>query len=404
MGKTIAVIGALDTKGEELRFVKEEIERRGHKVLLIDTSVIDEPLIPPDIPSTEVAEAGGSSLAALRERRDRGEAMKVMAKGAAVVVTRLYQAGKIDGILGMGGSAGTAVGTAAMRALPVGFPKVMVSTVAAGDTRGYVGTKDITMIPSVVDISGINRISRQIFTRAAGAICGMVEVEVRPGADKPMIAASMFGNSTKAVEHGRAILEKAGYEVLVFHATGVGGSTMESLVAEGYFDGVFDITTTEWADEVCGGVMSAGPNRGDAAARRGIPQVIAPGCVDMVNFWAPSTVPEKYRNRQLYEWNPNVTLMRTNVEENIEIGRRLAEKANASTGPVAFLLPLKGVSLLDSPGNPFWNPEADQACFRAIKENVKPGIHVEEIDCNLNDPEFAERAAALLLEMLQKKA
>ena len=404
MGKTIAVIGALDTKGEELRFVKEEIERRGHKVLMIDTSVIDEPLIPPDIPSREVAEAGGSSLAALRERRDRGEAMKVMAKGAAVVVARLHQAGKIDGILGMGGSAGTAVGTAAMRALPVGFPKVMVSTVAAGDTRGYVGTKDITMIPSVVDISGINRISRQIFTRAAGAICGMVEVEVRPGADKPMIAASMFGNSTKAVEHGRAILEKAGYEVLVFHATGVGGSTMESLVAEGYFDGIFDITTTEWADEVCGGVMSAGPNRGDAAARRGIPQVIAPGCVDMVNFWAPSTVPEKYRNRQLYEWNPNVTLMRTNVEENIEIGRRLAEKANASTGPVAFLLPLKGVSLLDSPGNPFWNPEADQACFRAIKENVRPGIHVEEIDCNLNDPEFAERAAALLLEMLQQKA
>ncbi|HEY8346306.1 MAG TPA: Tm-1-like ATP-binding domain-containing protein [Symbiobacteriaceae bacterium] len=404
MGKTIAVIGALDTKGEELRFVKEEIERRGHKVLLINTGVIDEPLIPPDIPASEVAEAGGTSLAALRERKDRGEAMKVMAKGAAVVVARLHQAGKIDGILGMGGSAGTAVGTAAMRALPVGFPKVMVSTVAAGDTRGYVGTKDIVMIPSVVDISGINRISRQIFTRAAGAICGMVEAEIRPAADKPMLAASMFGNSTKAVDHGRAILEKAGYEVLVFHSTGVGGATMESLVEEGYFDGIFDITTTEWADEVCGGVMSAGPNRGDAAARRGIPQVIAPGCVDMVNFWARSTVPEKYRDRQLYEWNPNVTLMRTNVEENIEIGKRLAEKANASKGPVAFLLPLKGVSILDSPGNPFWNPEADQACFRAIKENVRPGIHVEEIDCNLNDPEFAERAAALLLEMLQKKA
>lgn len=402
MGKVIAVIGALDTKGTEFQFVKEQIEKRGHRVLLINTGVIGEPLITPDIPSSEVAAAGGVSLEELRKQRDRGEAMKVMARGAAVVAAKLHQEGKIDGILGMGGSAGTAVGTSAMRALPVGFPKVMVSTVASGDTRNYVDAKDITMIPSVVDVSGINRISRQIFTRAAGAICGMVEAEVPPAEDKPLLAASMFGNSTQAVDHGREILEKHGYEVLVFHCTGTGGATMESLVADGYIDGIFDITTTEWADEVCGGVMSAGPNRGEAAARRGIPQVIAPGCVDMVNFWARPTVPEKYQNRKLYEWNPNVTLMRTTPEENAEIGRRLAEKANASTGPVAFLLPLKGVSLLDSPGQPFWDPEADQACYRAIKENVKPGIQVVELDCNLNDPEFAEKAAEMLLGMLKK--
>jgi len=402
MGKVIALIGALDTKATEFQFVKEQIERHGHRVLMINTGVIGEPPFTPDIPSSEVAAAGGVSLEELRKRHDRGEAMKVMARGAAVVAAKLHQEGRIDGILGMGGSAGTAVGTSAMRALPVGFPKVMVSTVASGDTRNYVGAKDITMIPSVVDVSGINRISRQIFTRAAGAICGMVEAEVPPAEDRPLLAASMFGNSTQAVDHGRAILEKNGYEVLVFHCTGTGGATMESLVADGYIDGVFDITTTEWADEVCGGVMSAGPNRGDAAARRGIPQVIAPGCVDMVNFWAPSTVPEKYRNRKLYEWNPNVTLMRTTPEENAEIGRRLAEKANASTGPVAFLLPLKGVSLLDSPGEPFWDPEADQACYRAIKENVKPGIQVVEIDCNLNDREFAEKAAEMLIEMLKR--
>ncbi|HYG58666.1 MAG TPA: Tm-1-like ATP-binding domain-containing protein, partial [Symbiobacteriaceae bacterium] len=299
---------------------------------------------------------------------------------------------------------GTAVATSAMRALPVGFPKVMVSTVAAGDTRAYVGTKDITMIPSVVDVAGVNRISREIFTRAAGAICGMAEARVQPGEDKPLLAASMFGNTTRAVDRGRAVLEEHGYEVLVFHCTGTGGATMESLVEGGFIDGIFDITTTEWADEVAGGVMTAGPSRGDAAARLGIPQVIAPGCVDMVNFWARSTVPAQYQDRQLYEWNPNVTLMRTTVAENAEIGRRLAAKANASAGPVAFLLPLKGVSILDSPGNAFWNPEADQACFEAIKANLKPGIPVLEMDHNVNDVEFADKAAELLLEMLKKKA
>ncbi|MFZ5828234.1 MAG: Tm-1-like ATP-binding domain-containing protein [Bacillota bacterium] len=399
----IALIGALDTKGAEFGFVRQAIAERGHEVLLIDTGVMEAPLLEPDVAAEAVAEAGGASLAALRERKDRGEAIRVMAAGAAVVAARLAAEGKIDGVLSMGGSAGTAVGTAAMRALPVGFPKVMVSTVAAGDTKAYVGTKDITMIPSVVDVAGINRISREIFTRAAGAICGMVEMAPRKGEDRPLLGASMFGNTTKAVDRGRSVLEEHGYEVLVFHCTGTGGATLESLVEAGFVDGVFDITTTEWADEIAGGVMAAGPNRGDAAAARGIPQVIAPGCVDMVNFWARSTVPERYQQRQLYEWNPNVTLMRTTPEENAEIGRILAEKANRSTGPVAFLLPLKGVSVLDSPGNLFWNPEADQACFEAIKANLKPSIPVIEMDCNINDPEFADKAAELLLEMLQRR-
>lgn len=398
---TIALIGALDTKGAEFAFVKREIESRGHKTLLIDTGVIDPPLIQPDIPREDVAAAAGTSLDSLLATKDRGEAITVMARGVAAIARNLHEQGKIHGMLALGGSAGTAVGTSAMRELPVGFPKVMVSTVAAGDVRPYVGTRDVVMFPSVVDVAGINRISRAVFTRAAGAISGMVESEVRPGEDMPLIAASMFGNTTKAVDRARSTLEQRGYEVLVFHATGTGGQTLESLVADGYINAVLDITTTEWADTLVGGVMAAGHDRGDAAANRGVPQVVAPGCVDMVNFWAPSTIPDQFANRKFHHWNPNVTLMRTTPDENAQIGRVLAEKANAAKGPVAFLLPLRGVSILDSPGGEFWWPEANQALFDAIKHNVRTGIPILEMDVNINDPEFADKATELLTNMLR---
>jgi uncharacterized protein (UPF0261 family) len=403
VGKTIALVGALDTKGAEFAFLKEEIARRGHQVLLVDTGVVGPPVIAADISSDEVAGAAGAKLADLLTRRDRGEAITVMARGATAVVAALHEQGRIDGVLSMGGSAGTAVGSAAMRALPIGFPKVMISTVASGDVQAYVGTRDIVMIPSVVDVAGINRISRVIFTQAVGAVCGMVEAEIRPGTDKPLIGASMFGNTTKAVDRGRANLEKEGYEVLVFHSTGAGGQTLDSVVADGYVSAVLDLTTTEWADTFAGGVMAAGHQRGDAAARRGIPQVIAPGCVDMVNFWARSTVPSRYDDRRFYEWNSNVTLMRTTPEENAQIGQVLAEKASAATGPVAFLLPLKGVSELDSPGGEFWWPEANEALFAAIRRHVRPDIPVIDLDCNINDPQFADTATELLLAMLQQR-
>ena len=289
-----------------------------------------------------------------------------------------------------------------MRALPVGFPKVMVSTVAAGDTSHYVGIKDVVMMPSVVDVAGVNRISRQIFANAAGAIVGMVETGTLEAEDKPLITASMFGNTTEAVDQARAIMERHGYEVLVFHCTGAGGRTMEELISEGLIEGVLDITTTEWADELAGGVLSAGTTRLDAAGKAGIPQVIAPGCVDMVNFWAPDTVPEKYQARQLHKWNPSITLMRTGVEENAQLGKIIAEKANAATGPVAIFLPLKGVSILDSPGNEYWWPEADQALFDAIKSNIRSDIPAIEMDCNINDPEFAEAVTGQLLAYLGK--
>jgi uncharacterized protein (UPF0261 family) len=305
-------------------------------------------------------------------------------------------------MLGMGGSGGTAIATAGMRVLPVGVPKLMVSTLGGGDVSAYAGTRDITFMPSIVDVAGINRFSRTIYANAAGAIAGMVRMEAPPAAgEKPLIAASMFGNTTACVDRARAVLEGRGYEVLVFHATGSGGRTMESLIADGFIVGSLDITTTELADEVCGGVLSAGPERGMAASRAGIPAVVVPGCVDMANFWAIETVPERYTGRNLYQWNPNVTLMRTNVEENTRIGQMIAAAANAASAPVAILLPLKGVSMLDSPGGQFWDPQADRACYAAIRRDLKPGIPLIELDHNVNDPEFADKCAELLLDMLK---
>lgn len=401
MTKTVVLVGALDTKGQEFAFVKELIEQAGLRTLVVDFGVMGGAAFSPDINRDEVAAAGGGDLAHLASGERKDEAMRVMAEGLAVVVRRLYDEGQLDGILGMGGSGNTSIATRAMRALPIGLPKVMVSTLGGGDVSAYTGTKDITFMPSIVDVAGINSISRAIYKNAAGAIAGMVQMEA-PAAtsEKPIVTASMFGNTTICVDRARSELENAGYEVLVFHATGTGGRTMESLIADGYIVGSLDITTTELADEVCGGVLSAGPERGMAASRAGIPAVIVPGCVDMANFWGIETIPERYRGRNLYEWNPNVTLMRTNVEENVKIGEMLAAAANASPAPVAVVLPLKGVSMLDSPGGQFWDPEADHACYDAIRRNLKPGIPVIELDYNINDPEVADRCTALLLDML----
>lgn len=404
MSKTIALVGALDTKGAEYAFVRQCIHRRGHRTLLIDVGVLEPPAVEPDISRYEVARAAGQDLDELVRRRDRGEAVAVMARGAENLIPRLYAQGKFHAILALGGGGGTSVACAAMRALPLGVPKVMVSTVAGGDVSGYVGVKDIVMIPSIVDVAGINRISRGGFARAAGAVCGMVETEVPPADDKPLVAASMFGNTTPCVEAARAILEQAGFEVLVFHATGTGGRTMENLIAEGLIAGVLDITTTEWADQLVGGVLAAGPQRLEAAARRGVPAVVTPGCLDMVNFWAPSTVPERFRGRRFYAHNPNITLMRTTPDECRQLGQIVAEKLNLSTGPVCVLLPLRGWSMIDAPGGPFWWPEADHAFAEALKAALRPDISVLELDCNVNDPEFARRCAETLLDLMKAAA
>ena len=404
--KTICLIGSFDTKATEYAFLRSQIMNKNHKVLSVNTGIMGTTdLFPVDIEANTVAEAGGGKLEELRANKDRGDAIKTMCAGTPVIVKSLYYKGMFDGIIGMGGTGGTAVVTAAMRELPVGVPKVCISTTASGNIGEYVGTKDITMIPSIVDVAGINRISRIIFSRGAGAICGMVEACIPDNStDKPVIAASMFGNTTPCVNACATELSLRGYEVLIFHATGTGGRTMENLVKEGLIDAVLDITTTEWADTVCGGVFDAGPERLDTPGQKGIPHLIAPGCVDMANFDSMDSVPEKYRkaNRNFYKWTPSVTLMRTNIEENKKMGKIFAEKANAAGGPVAFLIPLKGVSMLDSDNQPFCDREADRAMFDAIKANVRKDIEVIEMDNNINDPDFASRAVEIMLDLIKE--
>jgi uncharacterized protein (UPF0261 family) len=396
---TIVVMGALDTKGAELKFVKEQIEARGHTVVVVDVGVLGEPAFAPDVTRAEVGRAGGVNVADLAAAGDRGNAVSNMTKGAREIAVQLLQQGRLDAIFAMGGGAGTSVGTAAMRALPLGIPKVMVSTLASSDVRGFVGVKDILMVPAIVDISGLNRISRGVFARAAAAICGMVETKVPEGDDKPMITASMFGNTTKCVEAARAILEREGFEVLVFHAVGVGGQTMESLIEAGHVAGVLDVTLTEWADELCGGVLSAGPTRLEAAARSGTPAVIAPGCLDIVNFWGPETIPEKLRDRRIYKHNERQYLVRTTPEDNVELGKIIAGKLNMSTGPVEVFIPLRGISVISSEGGPYFWPEADAALFDTLRTHLRKDIPFHELDLNINDPEFAKAMADGLLAM-----
>lgn len=400
--KTIAVLGTLDSKGEEHAFVADLIRQRGHVPLLIDVGTGSDPTVTPDITRFEVAAEGGVDLEALMARKDRGECVVAMSEAAPKLMARLATEGKIHGIISLGGGGGTALGTAAMRGLPVGFPKVMVSTMASGNTAHYIGSTDISMIPSIVDVSGLNRISKSIFTRAAGSICGMVEIQVAKAADeRPLIAASMFGNTTDCVDAARAILEDAGYEVLVFHATGTGGRTMEKLIGDGLFAGVLDITTTEWTDQLLGGVLAAGPTRLDAAGKTGTPAIVTPGCLDMANFGERDSVPAKYEGRNFYIHNPQVTLMRTTPEECAKLGEILAQKVNAYTGPVTVLLPTRAISIISAEGQPFHDPAADEALFAAIKSHLSPQVELIEIYAEINDPEFAAACAEALLRLLK---
>lgn len=396
----IAVIGTLDTKGKEHAFLTECLRGEGHEVLLIDVGTGGPPEVMPDISREEVAKAGGIDLDSLIKRHDRGECVSAMAQAAPVLLSGLQREGRIDGVISLGGGGGTAIATAAMRALPIGFPKVMVSTLASGNTAHYVGTKDIAMIPSIVDVAGLNRISRTIFQRAAGAISGMVGVKVSSDEDRPLIVASMFGNTTDCVNATIPILEEAGYEVLVFHATGTGGRAMESLIESGLVQGVLDITTTEWADELVGGVLSAGPNRLEAAGKAGVPAIVVPGCLDMVNFGERDSVPKKFADRTFVIHNPQITLMRTTPDECRELGRILAEKINAYTAPVTVLIPTKAISIISAPGQPFHDPAADQALFDAIVKNLRDGIEVQRLDLEINDPAFAKACAEALLKNL----
>lgn len=394
---TIAVLGTLDTKGREHAFVAERIRDRGHAAVLIDVGTGGPPAVAADITRSEVAAAGGIDLPSLVARGDRGECVGAMAAAAPALLARLAAEGRIQAAISLGGGGGTAIAAAAMRGLPIGFPKLLVSTLASGNTAAYVGVSDLVMMPSVVDVQGLNRISRTILARAAGAICGMVEEDVPATTDRPLVVASMFGNTTRCLDVAVPLLEEAGYEVLVFHATGTGGRGLEALVASGLVAGVLDVTTTELADELVGGVLSAGPERLDAAARHGVPAVVAPGCLDMVNFGEPQTVPPRFAGRTFYQHNPQVTLMRTTPEEAAQLGRLMAAKLNASRGPVTVLVPRHGLSVIGAVGGPFHDPQADDALATALAAGLRPDIPLVSLACDVNDPAFARACVTALL-------
>lgn len=401
--KTIAIAGTFDSKGKEYLFIKNIIEDLGLKTLTIHSGVF-EPEFEVDVSNEEVAKEVGYDIKEIAAKKDRALATEVLCKGMKKIIPKLYSKGKFDGIISCGGSGGTSLIAPAMRELPIGVPKIIVSTVASGDNSKYVGTSDIIMYPSIVDVAGLNLISKKIFTNAAFAICGMVKFEsVEEKINKPLIAATMFGVTTPCVDKAREYLENKGYEVLVFHATGTGGKTMESLVESGFFKGVLDLTTTEWCDELVGGILSAGEHRLEAAGKCNVPQVVSVGALDMVNFGPIDSVPSKFKDRNFYKHNPSTTLMRTTVEENKELGKIISDKLNKSQSPTILMLPLKGVSMIDAKGEAFYGEKEDEMLFNTLRENIdNDNVEIIEMNNHINDEEFALTAAKKLVELMNE--
>lgn len=401
----ILMIGCFDTKAEIFSSLRNKLLVHSERVMAINTGVLGSTdLFPVDIEAELVASEGGYTLPELRAKSDRGFAVDVMGKGVAKIVSSLVSKGGLKAAIGMGGGGGTYIVLSALREIPMGIPKVCVSTLAAKDLTRQMESKDIVLIPSIVDVAGLNSISEMIISQAAAAISAMAKLPV-PGTGKSIgrVAISMFGNTTPCVDQCTKYLQEDGYEVFAFHANGQGGRTMEALIRENYFDGVLEITTTELADELCGGICSAGPERLNAAGEMAIPQVIVPGCLDMVNFGPIETVPEKYRHRQLYSWAPDVTLMRTNKEENIQLGEMLGAKINQSFGPVIVLIPELGLSQLDDKGKEFYNPEVNQFLFDSIKRKVREPVSVFEFVGHINETLFARTAVNSLELMMEER-
>jgi uncharacterized protein (UPF0261 family) len=392
---SILVVGTLDTKGNEVLFLRDRLVAAGLATTVVDIGVLGPPTFQPDVPREEIARAAGESITELAAAEDRGRATAAMHRGLAAWVCERRERGLREGMMAIGGSAGTAIATAGMRELPIGAPKLMVSTMASGDVRPYVGTSDLCMMYSVADFTGLNSLTSTILANAADAMAGMCghRPSLPEVSSRTLLAATMFGNTTPCVNRVKELLEGRGYELLVFHATGTGGQAMERLVVEGFVKGVLDITTTELADELVGGVLTAGPHRLEAAGSKGVPQIVSVGCLDMVNFGAPETVPPKFAGRLFYPHNPAVTLMRTTPQENRKLGEMLARKLNQAKGPVVLLLPLQGISGIDRIGQPFFDPVADKSLFDALRANVGPIVKLLELDRHINDPEFAAAIA-----------
>ncbi|MEV7441741.1 Tm-1-like ATP-binding domain-containing protein [Streptomyces sp. NPDC091204] len=407
----VVLVGTLDTKGVEYGWLRERLLRAGVEVVLVDTGIMGEPRVPADVPRDAVARAAGTELSELRAAADRGAAVTTMARGAEATLLRLHAEGRLHGVLAIGGSGGTSIATRAMRALPLGVPKLMVSSMASGDVSPYVGSSDITMMYSVVDIAGINSVSGPVLANAAEAVAGMARAYARASLElhpprlgagaRPLIAASMAGVTTAGVDAARERLTDLGYEVLVFHVSGTGGRTLETLAGQGVFAGVLDLTLSELADDLCGGILTAGPDRLSAAGRAGIPQVVSLGALDMVKFGPLESLPRRVLDRGVHVHNPSITVIRTNQEECTELGRRVAAKLRAATGPTAVCVPLRGLSTLGAPGGPYHDPGADRALFTALREGLRgSAARLYDYDTHINDPAFGRAAADRLHDLI----
>jgi uncharacterized protein (UPF0261 family) len=405
MTRSVHAVATMDTKGRELAFLADQLRAAGVPVVTVDVGTLSAAAVPADVDRATVAahHPEQSARESLSVAADRAEAIAVMSRALECYLLAELDAGRLAGVVGIGGSGGTALITPAMRALPIGLPKLMVSTVASGNTAPYVGCSDITLMYSVVDVAGLNSVSRRILGNAAHAMAGMVQQPETFGAQRPTLGLTMFGVTTPCVTAVRQALEARGYDCLVFHATGAGGQAMEKLVEAGLIRGVLDITTTEVADHLVGGVFPCGPDRFDPILDAGIPYVLSLGALDMVNFGAMATVPEPFRNRKLHVHNAQVTLMRTTPEENRGFARWIASKLNRSEAPLVVLIPERGVSALDAQGQPFHDPAADEVLFRELEAAIElsNGRQVRRLPYHINDPEFARAIVKTYLELAE---
>jgi uncharacterized protein (UPF0261 family) len=400
--RTIVVLGTMDTKGQEMDFVRAEIEKHGHRALLIDSGVVGQPRGRGDVTREEVAKAGGRPLEELLKHPTREAAAPVMAKGAAKIVTELAARGEVHGIVSLGGTQGTTLSTAVMRQLPYGFPKVMVSTVASGNVAPFVDIKDITMMFPVTDILGLNPVSRKILSNAAGAVCGMAESDVRlETGGRPLVGVTTVGITTQGAMTAVRVLEEAGYETIVFHAVGTGGRAMEALIKEGVIKAVLDLATIEVANEMYHALLAAGPDRLTVAAGLGLPQVLCPGAVAILVYGSPESIPREYQGRKYVAHSPLITDIRLNKTEQVAVAREIARRLRGNQGPCTFMIPRKGFDAYSAEGQDFWDPEADEAFVATLKAELPPTVTVVERDAEINDPDFAAEAARRLIEAMR---
>jgi uncharacterized protein (UPF0261 family) len=405
MTKAIMVIGTLDTKGDEVEYLKRQIERRGHRTIAVDVGVLDKPLTRADITREEIAKVGGSSLDEIIAYGDRRRAVQVMMQGASHVAQELNEAGKLSGAVALGGGTGTHIGTGVLRTLPLGIPKLMVSTVASRDMSEEIGTKDITMMHSVIDMLGLNAVSRKILDNAAGAIVGMVEGDVPLKPTNPLIGVTSFGFCTTGAMHVRSFLEKQGYEMVAFHASGIGGMAMEDLVEQGLLSGVLDFATHEFADQLYNGYCgNIGPGRLESAGRKGIPQVVVPGGLDCIvlEFDSPETIPPQFKGRKIF-WYDFRSGVRSSAEELMILAQTIASKLNKARGPVKVAIPMRGWSEADSEDGPLYEPETNQVFIDELRRLLRPEFPIIEVDAHINEPAFAQAAVAALDELMSRK-